>query len=98
MTLGVLKWDKFNEVNDLQLENIPLIIIAWEVSKLEISNDSKEIHPSNKQSIFWTDEVLKFDKSNDFNDRQLVKVLRIEINDEVSKLLGNIIFFKLVQL
>jgi hypothetical protein len=38
------------------------------VSKLEIFNDSKEEHPSNKLSIFKTNEVLKFDKSKDSND------------------------------
>ena len=54
-------------LNDLQFLNNPAIFVVEEVSKEDVFNLVKEEQFANIYSIFSTFEVLKLDKSNDFN-------------------------------
>ena len=47
VTLIVLKLDKFNELKDAQLWNIPSILVTFIVLKLDKSKEVKEEHLEN---------------------------------------------------
>ena len=65
--IDVLKWDIFNDVNDLQFVNIWPILVAFEVSKLDKSNEVKAQQFMNILDISMILDTSKLDKSNDFN-------------------------------
>ena len=56
--VGVIKFDKFSDVIDLQSLNIFSIDLVFNVSKLDKSNDINEVQPSNIEVISVTADVL----------------------------------------
>ncbi len=67
-TCEVSKFDKSNEVNDVQFKNIYLISVRDVVSKCEKSNDVISMQPRNISCILLVFEVLKFDKFIEVKD------------------------------
>ncbi len=45
---------------DAQSENIPLMLVTFEVSKLERAREVKDLQPENILPIFVTCEVLRY--------------------------------------
>ena len=55
----------------LQPENIEDIILTFDVSKFDKSNEVSFEHSKNIEDILKSPEVLKLDKFNENNDEQL---------------------------
>ena len=66
-------------LNDLQFLNNPAIFVVEEVSKEDVFNLVKEEQFENIYSIFSTFDVLKLDKSNDFNFSQPKNIYFISV-------------------
>ena len=69
----------------MQFLNIISIYKTWEVSKFDKSKDFKELHPSKKEVILETNDVLRFDKLTDTKFLQFRNIPFIEVTREVSK-------------
>ena len=68
VTFVVLKFDKSNDINELQSLDMLSILVMFGVLKLDKSNDINELQWLKMLSILEIFIVLKFDKSNDIND------------------------------
>ena len=77
LSSGVKKFDKFNDVIDLQFLNIPLAFLNFSVLNEDISNETNFSHPLNILTIKNTFEVSKEDKFKDIKDLQLENTLFI---------------------
>ena len=62
MTEEVLKLNKLISVKFIHLENRPIILVTFEVSKDEISIIFKLLHEQNISFMVLTFDVLKLDK------------------------------------
>ena len=71
----------------LQFKNILFNFEEEVVIKFLKSKDINELHPLNKFSIVFTEEVSKFFKYNDIIELQPENIFAILVTDDVSKLL-----------
>ena len=67
----------------MQLQNIQLISVTFEVSKLERSREVKEEQPENILFIFVTLEVSKLEKSIEVKEEQELNIPLMSVTCEV---------------
>ena len=75
VTFKVLKFDKFNDVINLQLLNILDISSTFEVSKFVKFNEVNFVHKQNIYDIVLTSEVLKLGKFISYISEQSLNIL-----------------------
>ncbi len=76
----------FNYAKEWQFLKRKSIYSIFDVSKLDKSNDVKDLQPSNIPPIFVTDEVSKLCKSKEINELQYWNILNIDWTEDVLKL------------